>query len=154
MYRITLREDAAEDLLQDLFLRLSRGPTLSTAADPVGYAVRTVTRLAFDWRRSQRRRRDAAAIVAEPPASEHSAAQQLDQREDLQTVLDAIERLPQRLRDVIVMRYLESRDYDEIARTIGKSVHHARALCHRALVQLRRATGASAGHPKVLRHES
>jgi RNA polymerase sigma factor (sigma-70 family) len=137
LLRITLREDAAEDLMQELFLRLSRPHTLGSAADRVGYAVRAATRLAFDWRRSQRRRRDASPIVVEPASQPEGG--RWHERQDLQQVLDAIERLPPMQRDVVVMRYLEDRPYDEIAAAMKKPKHQIRALCHKALSRLRAA---------------
>jgi RNA polymerase sigma factor (sigma-70 family) len=138
VYRITLRADAADDLLQDLFLRLARPRVLSSAADPLGYAVTTAMRLAFDWRRANRRRRDATTLDVEPAAAP-ATADPLERREELERVLDAIAQLPAAARDIVVMRYLESRPYEEIARTLGRSVHQTRALCHKAIVRLRAA---------------
>jgi RNA polymerase sigma factor (sigma-70 family) len=136
LVRITLREDAAEDLMQELFLRLSRQHTLARAADPLGYAVRTATRLAFDWRRTQRRRRDASPIVVEPTLA---AEPGYEAREDLQQALNAMELLPLLQRDVIVMRYLESRPYDEISAALQRPKDQIRALCHKGLSTLRAA---------------
>jgi RNA polymerase sigma factor (sigma-70 family) len=145
-FRITLREDASEDLLQELFLRLSRGPTLSRARDSLGYAIVTATRLAFDWRHSQRRHTDAAAIdVANLSSAAPTPLVALQSREELQLVLDEIGRLPPVSRDIVVMRYLESRSYDEIAASVGRSVHHTRALCHRAITRLRSISDPSRG---------
>jgi RNA polymerase sigma-70 factor (ECF subfamily) len=141
--RITLRQDVAEDLMQDLFLRLSRPHTLSRAVDPVGYAVRAATRLAFDWRRSQRRRRDTTAIENEPAANRQQKPCRLEQREELQAVLDAIQRLSTVCRDIVVMRYLEGRPYEEIAATVGKTLHQTRALCYKSIVRLRTMTGVT-----------
>ncbi|MCA9234020.1 MAG: RNA polymerase sigma factor [Planctomycetales bacterium] len=145
LLRITLREDVAEDLLQELFLRLSRGSALRRARDPVGYAVTTATRLAFDWRRSQRRRRDAAPLVQEPVAT--PVACDLQDRQQLQWVLIAIDQLPRRQRDAVVMRYLEERPYEEIAAALGASVHHARAICYRGIVRLRKACAQTFATP-------
>jgi RNA polymerase sigma factor (sigma-70 family) len=141
LVRITLRQDVAEDLMQDLFLRLSRSHTLSRAVDPVGYAVRAATRLAFDWRRSQRRRRETTAIGNEPASIDQQKPCRLEQREDLQAVLDAIQRLSTVCRDIVVMRYLEGRPYEEIAAAVGKTVHQTRALCYKSIVRLRAMTG-------------
>jgi len=150
LFRITLREDASEDLLQELFLRLSHGSTLSRARDSLGYAIVTATRLAFDWRRGQRRRNETAALDANNlPAAAPTPHETLQSREDLQIVLDEIGRLPPLSRDIVVMRYLEGRSYDEIAASVGRSIHPTRALCHRAITRLRsiadRSQDAAAG---------
>jgi RNA polymerase sigma factor (sigma-70 family) len=142
LFRVTLREDVAEDLLQDLFVRLSRRPLNSRAREPLAYAVAAATRLAFDWRRSQRRRHDVASLHCDVPDESPPIDRKLDEREDLQSVLDAIDRLPASLRTVVVMRYLENRSYDEIAALLGKPPHHVRAVCHKAIVRLRTLTRA------------
>jgi RNA polymerase sigma-70 factor (ECF subfamily) len=139
----TLREDVAEDLMQELFMRLSRRDALLRAADPVGYAIRAATRLAFDWRRSQRRRRDTTAIDMEFQSYGDSAVCRLEQREDLQAVLDAIEKLSTICRNIVVMRYLEGQPYEEISDTVGKSLHQTRALCYKSIIRLRTLTNAT-----------
>jgi RNA polymerase sigma factor (sigma-70 family) len=140
LVRITWREDVAEDLMQDLFLKLSRGQSLSRAFDPVGYAVRAATRLAFDWRRSQRRRRDSTAIQIEPASNHEPKPSQLELYEELQAVLNAIQQLSAVRRDIVVMRYLEGRPYEEISAVVGKSLHQTRALCYKSIVRLRAMT--------------
>ena len=141
MVRITLREDVAEDLMQELFLRLSRPHTLPRAVDPIGYAVRAATRLAFDWRRSQRRRRDTMATENEPASNHEQKPCRLEQREELQAVLDAIQQLSTVCRDIVVMRYLEGRSYDEISAIVGKTLHQTRST----LLQIDRAVASDDG---------
>ncbi len=135
--RITLREDAAEDLMQDLFIRLNRRNALSRANNPQGYAVRTAMRLAFDWRRSQRRRPDKGAISEEPISNSDWQFSRLEQREDLKAVLDDMDRLTTLSRDILVMRYLEEQTCEEIGMIIGKTPHQIRALCHKAIARMR-----------------
>ena len=146
LVRITLREEVAEDLMQELFIRLSRRGALSRAVDPVGYAIRTATRLAFDWRRSYRRRPDAAVVDVEFESRGGIPVDQLEQREDLQSVLNAMEKLPEISRTIVVMRFLEGRSYDEIAATVGKTIHQTRALCYKSIGGLRRV--AHTTHPE------
>lgn len=136
--RITLREEAAEDLMQELFMRLNRRNALSRSNNPLGYAVRTAMRLAFDWRRSQRRRLDKDAICEEPISNSDWEHSQLEQREDLKAVLDDMDRLTTISRDILVMRYLEEHTYEEIAKVIGKTPHQIRALCHKAIARMRK----------------
>jgi len=53
IYRLTLNHDVADDLMQDLFINLSQRSGFADASDPLGYALRSATHLAFDWRRKQ-----------------------------------------------------------------------------------------------------
>ena len=137
LLRITLREDVAEDLMQELFLRLNRRNALERATDPLGYALRTATRLAFDWRRSQRRRIDNELIDEEPHRDSKWEHRQLVQREDLNILLTAMDQLSTVSRDIIVMHYLEEQSYEEIASVLGKTPHQTRALCSKAMEKLR-----------------
>ena len=43
--RLTLREDVAEDLMQELFIKLSNSNGLDRASQPVGYAYRSAINL-------------------------------------------------------------------------------------------------------------
>ena len=71
LVRLTLRRDVAEELLQDLFVKLGAGG--NGAALPGAYVRRAAVNLAMDWRR--RRRREArAAGTLQPPARPGAAA--------------------------------------------------------------------------------
>ena len=137
LLRITLREDVAEDLLQELFLRLHDQKAFARSSNPKAYALRTAMRLAFDWRRAQARRKDTDSLNTDPASSSENNCSHLELREDLQTILDDISRLSKTSRETIVMRYLEEKSYEEIAETLGKSAHQVRALCSKAIARLR-----------------
>jgi DNA-directed RNA polymerase specialized sigma24 family protein len=55
----------------------------------------------------------------------------------LEQVLDALPFLSELNGQVLVLRYLQQQEYDEIARQLGKTAHQVRGLCSRALSQLR-----------------
>lgn len=137
--RITLRTDVADDLLQELFLRLSRRAWLPGDERLPGYARRTAMRLAFDWRRRQRRARlgdfgELDAAGGEPPPE-----QRLERSEEIERVLAELERLPRLAREAVALRYLEQRSFDEIGQTLGRTAKQARALCAKGLGRLRRS---------------
>jgi DNA-directed RNA polymerase specialized sigma24 family protein len=48
--RLTLREEVAEDLMQELFIRLSKSKAFEKARNRQAYARRCAINLAFDWR--------------------------------------------------------------------------------------------------------
>jgi len=70
LVRLTLRPDAAEDLFQDLFVRLSHAEGFHRTADPAGYAHRAAINLAMDWRRARRRKTEARPLRFDLPAQE------------------------------------------------------------------------------------
>ena len=63
--------------------------------------------------------------------------QALERRERLRDTLDAVEALPERQRNAIVLRELEGRSYDEIAAELGVTGGAVRALLNRARGTLR-----------------
>jgi RNA polymerase sigma-70 factor (ECF subfamily) len=139
--RLTLRHDVAEDLLQELFLKLRAAPGFLHADRPAAYACSAAVRLAFDWRRRQARR-GVETGLPDLPSAEPPALSDLVLREEVEQVLASLDDLPELARTCLVLRYLEEEPYDAIARTLGKTPHQVRALCHKALAALRRRFGS------------
>ena len=57
--------------------------------------------------------------------------------EQLQQVLDSIEKLNKTSREVLVMRYIEEQTTEDIAEQLNKTPHQVRAMCSRAIGDLR-----------------
>jgi RNA polymerase sigma-70 factor (ECF subfamily) len=134
--RLTLREDVAEELMQELFIKLSGNEKLTTVENPSAYAFRTAINLAFDWRRKAKPVVDIDN-VSEPQSSASTPLDKLIHDEHLNYVLDSIEELPTEARQVLVMRSIEQASYDDIAVHTGKTVHHVRSILNRARTKLK-----------------
>jgi len=134
--RLTLSQDAAEDLLQELALRLLASTGFRASEQPDRYAVRAAINLAFEWRR---KRRTCELLVADPAGLTADPLQVLANAEELRDVLSALDDLSAVKRQIVVLRYLEGQAFDEVGAAVGKTAHQARALCGRALLALRRA---------------
>ena len=140
--RLTLREDVAEELLQELFLKLHGAQDQGGIDCWYAYARRTAINLAFDWRRRQKIRRTCPLEgVLERASEDRASLSRLIESEELEQVLAAIDRLGGTSREVFVMRYIEQNSYEEIAGQLGKTVHQVRALCFRAISTLRCVLG-------------
>jgi RNA polymerase sigma factor (sigma-70 family) len=140
--RLTLREDVAEELLQELFLKLHGAQDRGGIDCWYAYARRTAMNLAFEWRRRQKIRRTCPLDgVSERASEDRAPLSRLIESEELEQVLAAIDRLHGTSREVFVMRYIEQNSYDQIAEQLGKTVHQVRALCFRAISTLRSALG-------------
>ena len=140
--RLTLRKDIAEELMQELFIKLSNSKGLQRSANPTAYARRAAINLAFDWRRSQKRNPVGLDEVGEPAAENRSPLAGLIQTEELEEILNAIGQLNGASREAFVMRYIQEQSNDYIAEQLGKTAHQVRALCHKALTHLRDALDA------------
>jgi len=140
--RLTLREDVAEELMQDLFLKLNGAKDQGGIDCWHAYARRTAINLAFDWRRRQKVRR-ACPLDGVPERASDSGEPlgRLIQSEELEEVLAAIDRLAGTSREAFVMRYIQQDSYEEIAEQLGKTVHQVRGLCFRAMSTLRDLLG-------------
>jgi RNA polymerase sigma-70 factor (ECF subfamily) len=132
--RLTLRAGVAEDLLQDLFLKLQKSDGLARAANPRAYLFRAAMHLAFDWRRAQRR---MEPLDSDPAARMPLPLDTLVDAEELELVLAALDHLSEGSREVVVRHYLQHQEYAEIAADMGKTEHQVRGLCSRGLDQLR-----------------
>jgi RNA polymerase sigma-70 factor (ECF subfamily) len=140
LVRLTLRPDVADDLLQDLFVKLSTSRRADAAGDLPAYARRVAINLAFDWRRDQSRQRrvQAAATMPQPapPAWLKIADRELTER-----ILSAASGLSPMSREAFVLRFVHDMPYDAIGASIGRTAHQARGLCHAAVTELRSRLG-------------
>ena len=139
--RLTLREDVAEELMQELFIKLSNSRRFDKAGNRQAYARRAVINLAFDWRRSRKRNPLRLEQVREPASNDSSPLSKLVRTEELDEILNAISRLKGACREAFVMRYIQEEPYDYIAEQLGKSTHQVRAMCSKALNHLRNMLG-------------
>jgi RNA polymerase sigma factor (sigma-70 family) len=139
--RLTLREDIAEELMQELFIKLQSSRGLDQAANQDAYARRAAINLAFDWRRSQKRAALRLAQVRQRASNDESPLAKMIHSEELRETLDALGRLKKASREALVMRYIQQESYDRIAEQTGKTSHQVRAMCSRAVHHLRRIVG-------------
>ena len=138
--RLTLREDVAEELMQDLFVNLSRSLAFAKAADPGGYACRAAINLGLTWRRTQRPWLPIESVDPPAPAGE-DPLDGLIADEQVRQVLEALDQLPVLYRDAIVMRYIQQEPYEAMAACFGRTPQQLRSVCHKAIRSLRRLLG-------------
>jgi RNA polymerase sigma factor (sigma-70 family) len=132
-----LRQDVAEDLMQELFLKLSNSKDFDKAEHQVAFARRAGINIAFDWWRKRRREHQLLNDVRKPDANYNLPLDKLIQAEELETILNASSRLKEAAREVFVMHYIQQNSYKEIAKALGKKPNYVRALCSKALIKIR-----------------
>jgi RNA polymerase sigma-70 factor (ECF subfamily) len=148
LFRLTLREDVADDLLQDLFVKALDSGQWSSARNPHAYLRQTAMHMAFDWRKQQRRSPQTQPLSDQIDSCTESPLDKIVDRERLATVLNALEDLPAKSRDTIVMRFIEGLEYETIAEHLGKSPHQVRSLCSKGLSRLREVLRERTIEPK------
>ena len=135
--RLTLSEDIAGDLMQELFLRLVHSGSFTKANHPFAYAYRTAINLAMEWRRKNKIPFQSLESDLLPEKNSSSPLDQTIRKEELALVLDAIPRLNRLAQEVVVMHYIEQESYETIAGRLGKKPQHIRSVAAKALARLR-----------------
>lgn len=135
LFKVTLSEDAADDLMQELFLRLARSGGFARSEKPEAYAWRTALNLALEHVRRRRPSGELAEGQAVSPAE--GALGQLIADEQLGLILREVMDLRPPGREIVVMRFLEQREYGEISEILGMSENHIRSRLSKSLARLR-----------------
>ncbi len=142
LVRLTLRQDVAEELMQELALRLLRSVGFARASDPAAYAARSAIHLAMDWRRT-RSRSLVAESIKEPMATTPSPMANIERIEDLEAVMNGICGLRGTCREAFILHYVEELPYEQVAERLEKTAHQVRALCTKAMQRLRKLLNCS-----------
>ena len=141
-YRLTGNQHDAEDLTQEVFVRVFRSLSSYTPGTFEGWLHRITTNLFLDGaRRRQRIRFEGLGedVAQRLPGTELSPAQAWDERHldgDIQAALQA---LPPDYRAAVVLCDIEGFSYEEIAATMGVKLGTVRSRIHRGRAQLRAA---------------
>ncbi len=132
--------DAAEDIVQEAFLRLARHAGKIDAIERAPAYLRSIVlNLARDHnRRGLVSLRHHATSGREVDVT-GDAADRLVRSEEHQRVLDAVRGLPARQRDCITLRYFEELSNDGIASMLGVSINSVKTHLQRAMAALDRA---------------
>jgi len=134
-YILESRTDA-EDAVQDLFIKLwSSRDQLDSVLNLKAYCTTLMKNLCIDKLRKVQR------LQSMEPGPELAESRSMDEdyeaREKLERVLAAIERLPERQRDVMKMYVLDEMSYNEIELKTGMSNLTLRVLLSNARKSLR-----------------
>jgi RNA polymerase sigma factor (sigma-70 family) len=157
-YRLTGNPHDAEDLTQEVFVRVFRSLSSYTPGTFEGWLHRITTNLFLDSaRRKQRIRFEGLAddMAHRLPGSEPTPAQAFDDAHLDGDVQAALKALPPEYRAAVVLCDIEGLSYEEIAATLGVKLGTVRSRIHRGRAQLRaalehrRPTLAAAEHARA-----
>jgi RNA polymerase sigma-70 factor (ECF subfamily) len=143
-YKFVGRHDLAEDLAQDVFLKLFRSlDTFDRRANFQTWLISVSRNLCIDHYRSVRREREAIArdvdpaglAAAAPGRGAHAA---LEQRDRARLLRDALDRLAPTLRDAVMLRDIQELSYQEIAARLGVPEGTVKSRINRGRAELAR----------------
>lgn len=132
--------NAAEDLVQEAFIRLARAAGgIRDPSRAAPYLRSIVLNLARDHNR-----RGLVSLRHHLPFDERQASveDEISVRDDQRRVLEALRDLPHRQRDCLVLRYYHELGVDGIAATLGLSPNSVKTHLRRGLDNLERRMGS------------
>lgn len=135
-YHILESEAEAEDALQDLFLKLWKmRDGLDSVHNPMAYCAMLLKNICIDRIRSSRKVVHPAFI----PEKEEVVPQDeiIDSHQRLEKVLAAVKSLPERQRQVLTLRLVEGKTYDQISEITKLNYLTIRVMLSRARKSLK-----------------
>ena len=146
---LTRDEHAAEDVVQEAYLRAARYFGSFHGGDGRGWLLGVVRRAAFDWLAGRRAEGTTVAFEeTHAPGDESTNPEVLALRRcDADLVRQALEELPAPLREVIVLRELEGLSYQQIAGVTEVPLGTVMSRLSRGREQLQRRLAAG-GEPR------
>lgn len=132
--------NAAEDLVQEGFIRLARSAhRIRDEARAAAYLRSIVLNLARDHNR-----RGLVSLRHHLPFDDERAAteDEIMLRDDHHEVIEALRQLPHRQRDCLVLRYYEELGIDDVAETLKISRNSVKTHLKRALTAMEERLGA------------
>jgi RNA polymerase sigma-70 factor (ECF subfamily) len=136
--RLGLADEDASDAVQETMLRLWRELGAGTeVADPDAWAFRVLYRQAIDSHRLKRRLRAVAERLGGGRRADEAAADPA-RLADVDAVWRAVDRLPERQRAVLYLRYRADLPYERIGAALAITPGAARGHASTGLATLRR----------------
>jgi len=137
--RIVGDRDGAEELLQDVFLKIyQKLGSFDHRSSFYTWAYRVAVNMSLNHLKSRQSRRETR-LEPEQWAARRSTS---DRDEDAGLMREAtraaIQKVPPRQRAVLVMRIYDGMDYATVAKTLGCSEGAAKASFHQAMQKLRK----------------
>jgi RNA polymerase sigma-70 factor, ECF subfamily len=149
MYRMARNSAAAEDLAQEVFLRIYRSrETYEASAKFTTWLYRIATNLAVNHARDSRHERPEVQVsldepdedtgtTLELPDASLNAEQQMVRRERMLAIRRKVGALPEQQRLAVIMHKYQQMDYKQIADVLKKSESATKSLLFRAYETLR-----------------
>ena len=143
-YKFVGRHDEAEDLTQDVFLKLFKSlRTFDRRANFSTWLISVSRNLCIDHYRSVRRERelvnhDVDVVTLGRPTGGDSPEAMLERRDRVALLRAALDKLAPSLRTAVMLRDIQELSYQEIARTLGVPEGTVKSRINRGRTELAR----------------
>jgi RNA polymerase sigma factor (sigma-70 family) len=137
--RLTADRPLSEDLTQELFLRILKYRHTYRGESKFGTWMYQIARnLHIDHLRSSHPEMPIDDLYEEKPSPQPCPAQKAETQQEADLLARALERLPLRKREVLLLSRFQNLKYQEIASLLECSVENVKVQVHRSLKELRR----------------
>lgn len=137
-YGLTGTREAAEDVVQDVFAEVwTKRSTLPSVQTLRGYLYRAVRNRALNLSRARAVRRRVHQVLSLTAVSTVAPEDPVALQELRNAVVAAVNNLPPRTKEVLLLSRVNGLQYAEIAQTLGISIKTVEALMTRALAAIR-----------------
>ncbi|MDR2924060.1 MAG: RNA polymerase sigma factor [Treponema sp.] len=136
--RITNSGEAAEDLCQEAFFRLyEKNMVFPNQEEAKYWLIRVVKNAALNYaKRKQRERKAYQRAFKENTRQEETGEVQFVKKETRKEVLEALDKLPENLRIVLILKEYAEMNYREIGRALGINEGNVKVRVFRARERL------------------
>ena len=137
-YRVTNNSEAAEDLCQESFFRLyERNMVFPNPEEAKYWLIRVVKNSALNYaKRKDRERKAYQRAFREDYRKEETGEGLLVKKETSEEVQSALDKLPENLRMVLILKEYAEMNYKEIGRVLGISEGNVKVRVFRARERL------------------
>jgi RNA polymerase sigma-70 factor (ECF subfamily) len=137
-YGITMDVDIAEDICQEAFIKFYHHAAPFPSIDQATYwLLRVVKNLSFNYfKRKKRERKAVENFFHQPKHHQETGEDALLKSETERLVQQAIARLPDTLKSVIVLKEYANLSYKDIAKVLHITENNVKVRVHRARTQL------------------
>ncbi len=137
-YHVTFNMDASEDICQEAFIRFYNRNLLFPSLDEAKYwLIRVTKNLSINYvKRKSREQVAVERIKKQPRPVLKTGEDEVLGQEACTLVREAIQKLPEKLRAVLVLKEYSDLNYKEIATILSISESNVKVRVHRARQQL------------------
>jgi RNA polymerase sigma factor (sigma-70 family) len=133
--------DHAQDLAQEVYLRVLRMDDLSLIRNPRSFVIHLAAHAAYEWRMLARNRmQHSEELLQELTADDADPAEAIERNERIARLARVLETLSPKCRAVVLMHRRDGMTYEEIAAHMNLSVGMVKkylarglAVCHRQM---------------------
>lgn len=137
-YRLMSNAQAAEDMVQETFLKLwMQRDKIEKVDNPEAYSITVLRRIFYDKMRARHLKEVDKDVGSLQVSSSQNISKQLEEADEYQRIRQLITHLPEPQAKIMLMRDIEDRSFEEISIETGLTEVNIRSILSRARKKIR-----------------